>query len=69
VRNVLRNRTVLEPEGEEAYDMGALANWQQVMGQHWWLWALPLWLHDGPVGNGTAWPRKAGSDEAVESPV
>lgn len=63
---VRRNRTTLEPPGEEEYDMGGAANMRQVMGTHWWLWALPTWGQgDGPYGDGMAWPRRR--DTAAEA--
>ena len=59
VNNVLRNRTHLRPPGEHVYDIGRRRNWEQVMGTHWWMWAVPLWGSDAPVGteNGFRYPR------------
>lgn len=53
---ILRNRTSMEPPGEEVYDIGSADNWRQVMGRKWWLWAVPGWLDDAPIGDGMAWP-------------
>ena len=55
----LRNRTsIVAREVEAVYDVGALANFRQVFGRQWWLWPLPLWLSDGPEGDGLSWPRR-----------
>ena len=53
---ILHNRTSMDPPGEGLYRLSRGENWRQVMGRKWWLWALPVWLDDGPIGNGMSWP-------------
>ena len=61
---ILRNQTSLRPYGEEQYDVGMSANWRQVMGKTWWLWAMPTYARgDGPHGDGMTWPRRKSAPE------
>ena len=67
VRMVLCNATTMAPEGEGRYDVGALANWQQVFGRRKSLWALPLWLGDAPSVDGIHWPASEDADGEREA--
>ena len=72
VKLILRNQTsvCVGTCAEAVYDVGAAANWRQVMGTRRELWALPVWRDDGPVGDGTSWPRTDGrADEGGRGPA
>lgn len=63
LRMALRNRTTLEPPGEEHYDLGgAVANLRQVFGTRCGLWPLPV-LQE-PEGDGHEWPTRAAGGAA-----
>lgn len=62
VKMVLTNETTIEPgrgcSGRSAYNVGWRKNWESVMGENPWLWALPIY-GSGPSGDGVHWPIDA----------
>jgi len=62
---ILHNRTSMEPPGEGVYQLSRGENWRQVMGRKWRLWLLPLWLDDGPIGDGMSWPTNQVEDASA----